>query len=375
MTRQSIAVGRKKQRDLPNPGQRAARASRAQILLVGAPERTEAVRLALKQMEASIAEASSADGVTDRLDKDMLAVVLASSVAGHSIRTLISRIRQQSDNEELAIFALVDDGLNDAETRRLYGEGATAVFEWPREGLIFSRLIIELLAVELAQGAVGAPDAALTRTVRAHLKLVRGHGLRLRVRVEAGFAFVSGSVIHLWQKDLVERLVSNIPGVRSVVVRRLLVAPSARTDAQIRRSIRMLLREASDIDETTLAVNVERGYVTLAGSVNDRRELNRVRYLLASVKGVRDIDRLAVLSASQKQRDHVAARRLGAMLSGLFPDQQVNVAIFAGVAVLSGTVGRLGKSLDIQSIVEEDDAVQRVVNKIEVQDSSPLDGV
>jgi len=35
----------------------------------------------------------------------------------------------------------------------------------------------------------------------------------------------------------------------------------------------------------------------------------------------------------------------------------------------------LGKSLDIQSIIEEDDAVQRVVNKIEVQDSSPLDGV
>ena len=46
-----------------------------------------------------------------------------------------------------------------------------------------------------------------------------------------------------------------------------------------------------------------------------------------------------------------------------------------GIAVLSGTVGRLGKSLDIQSIIEEDDAVQRVVNKIEVQDSSPLDGV
>jgi osmotically-inducible protein OsmY len=133
----------------------------------------------------------------------------------------------------------------------------------------------------------------------------------------------------------------------------------------------MLLREASDIDETTLAANVQRGYVTLAGSVTDRRELNRVRHLLASVKGVRDIDRLAMLSASQKQRDHVAAHRLGAMLCGIFTDQQVRVAVFAGVAVLSGTVKRLGKSLDIQSFVEEDDAVQRVVNKIEVQNSSP----
>jgi hyperosmotically inducible protein len=341
---------------------------------VGGPERTEVVRLALRHIAASIDEASRAEDLTDHFHKDTLAVVVASSLAGHSIRALISHLRQQSEKEDLAIFALVDDETKDAETRRLYGEGATAVFEWPREKPFFSRLVVELLAVELAQGSVGAPDTALARAVRAHLKLVRGHSPRLRVRVDAGFAFLSGSVTHLWQKDLVERLVSDIPGVRTVVVRGLLVEPSARTDVQIKRSIRMLLRDASDIDETTLAVNVERGYVTLAGSVTDRRELNRVRRLLASVKGVRDIDRLVVLSTSQKQRDHVTAQRLGVMLHGLFPDQQVSVAVFAGVAVLSGTVGRLGKSLDIQSIIEGDDAVQRVVNKIAVQDTSPLEG-
>jgi len=293
---------------------------------------------------------------------------------GHSVRALTSRIRQQSDNEELTVFALVDEGVKSAEARRIYGEGATAVFEWPREGLIFSRLVIELLAVELAEGAVGAPDAALARTIRAHLKMVRGHGPRLRVRVDAGFAFVSGSVRHLWQKQFLERLVSNVPGVRSVVVRWLLVQPSDRTDAQITRSIRLLLREASDIDETTLAVNVERGHVTLAGSVADRRELNRAQHLLVNIKGVRDIDRLAVMSKGQKQRDHVVARRLGAMLCGLFPDQQVDVAVFAGVAVLSGTAERLSKSRDMQYMVEEDDAVQRVVNKLEVRDSAPVAG-
>ncbi len=372
--KQPTAVVRGKRQDLLKPERRAAWASRPRILLVGRPDRIEVVRHTVQKIRVTIEEANDVNGVTSRLVEDTIAVVVASPIPGHSIRKVISRIRKRPCGEEVAIFALVDDGISGAKARLLYGDGATAVFEWPQDGLVFSRLVVELLAVDLVHGTMSETDAALARTIRAHLKIVRGYGRRLRVRVDAGVSFVSGSVRHLWQKKRIEEMVSNIPGVRSVVVRWLLVDSSDRTDAQIRRSILRLISEASDIDETTLAVNVERGYVTLAGSVTDRRELNRVGWLLANVKGVRHVDRLAVMSQSQKQHDHVAARRLRMTLSHLFPDQKANATFFGGVAVLSGTVERLSTRLYIQSIIEDDDAVQRVINKIEVLSMSSPEG-
>jgi hypothetical protein len=367
LSKQATAFARKKQRNMRKPLQREAQTYKSRILLVGRPDRIEVVRSTLKKIKATIDEVSDIDGITSRINENTLAVILASPVPGHSILTMLSRIRRRPDGEQVEIFALVDDGLSGAEARLLYNEGATAVFEWPQEGLVFSRLVVELLAVDLVHGTMTAPDSALARAIRAHMKLFWGYDNRLRLRVEDGVAFMSGSVAHLGQKERIEELVSNILGVRSVVVRRLLVEPSNHTDAQIKRGVLRLLRNASNVDETTVAVNVERGCVTLAGSVTGRRELNRARRLLANVDGVRRIERLTVISPSQKQRDHVVAQRLRTTLSNLFPDQKVNAAFFGGVAVLSGMVGRLRTSLDIQLVFEDDDAVQRVVNKIEVR--------
>jgi hypothetical protein len=73
------------------------------------------------------------------------------------------------------------------------------------------------------------------------------------------------------------------------------------------------------------------------------------------------------MSKSQKHTDHAVAERLGRTLSHLFPDQRVTATFFGGVAVLSGTVQLLSTRLHIQSIIEDDNAVQRVINKTEVQ--------
>lgn len=120
------------------------------------------------------------------------------------------------------------------------------------------------------------------------------------------------------------------------------------------------------MQDATLAVTVQRGYVTLAGSVTDRRELNRVVKLVSHVRGVRGVERLTVVSPSQKVQDHRVARRLRQTVAHLTEEGAVTVAFFGGVAVLSGTVTRLSVKRALASLAEDDDAVQRLVNKIDV---------
>jgi osmotically-inducible protein OsmY len=366
MGKQAIAVAQKRTPGRPPGKPETAPAHRPLVILVGNPRRTAKLKATLRKIDATIERMPDVESVADHLQDHTLAVVLVGPLPKLRLAPAVARLRREPTCGDVAIFALAPEGITGSEARRLYAAGATAVLEWPQEQFVFPQLLVELLAVDLFNGAMTEPNASLARTIRAHLKIVRGYSNSLRVRVDLGVAFISGTVHHLWQKERINSLVTDIPGVRSVVVRWLHVEQSERSSSQIRRSILRLLRDATDIDETTLAVTVEQGYVTLAGSVTDRQELNRVRKLLTNVKGVRNIERLTVVSPSQKQQDHVVARRLRNALANLFPEHKVHVSHFAGVAVLTGKVNRLGESQSIQAFIEDDDAVDRVVNKIEV---------
>jgi osmotically-inducible protein OsmY len=353
-------------RKTPQRRTATARSSRPTLLLVGNPHGLNGLSSALRSIRARLRRLRWSEDLPEQVDESTIAVLLMSPLEAVTAVEAVEHLRASPRASEVALFVIVPDGLTDAQARRLYGEGATAVFEWPREALVLPRCLIEMLAVDLVRGSRSEPDAALARTVRAHLKLLRGMSHKTRVQVREGVAVLSGAVEHLWQKEKLVELVSNIPGVKGVVTRALRVEPTDLTDAQVRRSIRRLLQDASEIDESTLALRVESGYVTLAGSVSDRRELNRVVKLLTNVKGVRGIERLVVVSPTQQEQDHRVARRLRGDLARLVPDQDVEVFFFGKSAVLSGQVDRLAVRRRIEEHLADDVAVDRVVNKIDV---------
>ena len=62
------------------------------------------------------------------------------------------------------------------------------------------------------------------------------------------------------------------------------------------------------------------------------------------------------------------AARIVDRIASLLPEpSSVSVSFFGGVAVLAGTVDRLATKQKIESFIADDDAVERVVNKIEVE--------
>jgi osmotically-inducible protein OsmY len=128
-----------------------------------------------------------------------------------------------------------------------------------------------------------------------------------------------------------------------------------------------MMRDVSEIDDKTLAVRVENGYVTLAGSVNSRAEAKRLTRLVANIRGVRDVAPLTIVSPSQKRQDHRIAKRLQTMLRQLFIGEDVNVAFFGNTAVLSGNVSSLFTRQLIEQTLEDEDVVDRIFNKLNVK--------
>ena len=66
--------------------------------------------------------------------------------------------------------------------------------------------------------------------------------------------------------------------------------------SEITQIIRSMLRATSDIEEETVSVDVKEGYVTLAGNVSDRKEMNRIEKVISNIKGIRDIHNLTTIS-------------------------------------------------------------------------------
>ncbi len=323
--------------------------------------------MALEALRVTAWWAPWTEDAPDLVDPQTIAVLVVTPLGEVTVAQAVAALRQSKQAADTPVFAVLPDGAGDREARRIYRAGATAVLDWPWERRILPRLLAELLAVDLVRGSQRGPDGALARTLRAHLRLARGFGRLPRVQVRDGVAVLAGWVRHLWQRQKLEEIVARVPGVRSVITRDVHVEPDHRSDAAIKRSVRHILRDATDIEDSTLAIRVDQGFVTLAGSVSDRRELNRVTQLVTHVRGVRGIDRLAVVSDTQKTRDQRVATRLRNAVSQLHLDRPVTVSFFGGVAVLTGRVDRLSTRREITAVVNDDDAVHRIVNKLDIE--------
>jgi osmotically-inducible protein OsmY len=161
-------------------------------------------------------------------------------------------------------------------------------------------------------------------------------------------------------------MLSHIPGVKSVAMRDVRVHPVRVSDREIAKTIRTLLKRASNLESSKLSIEVENGRVALAGFVRDRAEMEQAIGLIGHVRGVRDIRNLTSTSPAGKLRDSLIARRLRRLLRYRFPGEQVRVDVFGGVAALRGRVKRLSTRRDVAELVARDEAVRRILNKIEV---------
>jgi osmotically-inducible protein OsmY len=337
------------------------------LLIVGRLENVKDVISALEHLKVNIITEEAAVLALDKVDGRISAVVFVAPLPKAPLLRTVQLYRNSVQAGSLPLFVIVPEKTSPARIVKLYKNGTTALFKWPREDVIFPMLLMEMLEIHVRRKKSSEIDNAFARAIRFRLKLVgSGIGEGIRVSVRSGIVFLAGSVSYLWKKQKIKDIVSNIPGVRSVFARGLVVSPPEVPDHKITKIIRSMLRATSDIEEETISVDVKDGYVILAGNVSDRKEMSRIEKIISNIKGIRDIHNLTTIAPGQKKRARAVARSLKRGISSHFPEAEVDVKVFGMAAVLYGKVSTLKVKRQIEDIVDENNAIIRIVNKIEV---------
>lgn len=339
---------------------------RPRLLAVGLDSETGAVATALGSLRVRVVRCSW-DALDWQKEADATGYLLVGLAALAAVRAGL-KARVPFETVTPPVFVVAGDDAGERSVRELYRLGVAGVFLWPRESLLLPRYLAEMLALRQVRGKARRPDTALQRVVRTRLRMVRGASPVPRVRVWQGIVEVSGQVPTLAIRNRIEDAAAAVAGVVQLDVSGLCVVPLPVSNAELRKRAQRLLQAVDAIDPGTIAVNVDRGSVTLSGSVQSKAALRQLCGRIAQLEGVRSLDVHVVPSPRQAHRDHHLARRLNALTRDIFGDESdVHVAFFGGAAVLQGEVGSLEAKRSIAAFVDEHPAVDRIVNKLSVR--------
>jgi osmotically-inducible protein OsmY len=286
--------------------------------------------------------------------------------------SILSFVRRRDD--DTPAFVLMSGPLPEPTVCKLYQNGIEGVLEWPSDRTALTRTMLRLTAPsDFAWGRTkSGAEVALEETARTHLDAdAVPFGAQLTVDAVGRIIVLKGQVDALWKLELAREVVASIAGVEDVVAGGVEITGQGRSDRAVAEAIRQVLRHSSAVESSTLAVAVRSGCVTLTGTVKSKDEAARALDLIRQVRGVRGVDDYLVVSPVAKQQDRVRARRVRHVVQTRYPSAPVDVSVFGGVAVLTGRVPRAALRDQIKRLVNGQDGIQRVVDKLRVSGRAP----
>ncbi len=139
-------------------------------------------------------------------------------------------------------------------------------------------------------------DADIARTVRLTLEwdpLLSDR--RIRSTVSEGWVSLEGEVLTLREREDAERLVRVLAGVKGV--HNLITVAASEPDPQrLRETIEEILELEAEREAEKITVRVDRGLVTLEGSVRTWQEKSAVLGTVSHAPGVRQVKDLLSVS-------------------------------------------------------------------------------
>jgi osmotically-inducible protein OsmY len=167
----------------------------------------------------------------------------------------------------------------------------------------------------------------------------------IELSVENGIVTLTGSVQTYRRKLAAQELVSSFEGCRDVVNQLVVKCPHIMSDQEIANNVRSALDSHADITKETIVVSVERGIVSLSGSVGSQWERIVAEDVARSAKGVNDINNYLAINLPSKMEDKGLEQDIKEALTyarGL-KNHGISVAVSGSVVVLSGNVSRLSQ--------------------------------
>jgi len=341
---------------------------RPHVLLLGQSSLSKRLTRLLTNLGVPCRRLDNPDDVDVAVTKWTRGVLIVPPIPRFSVLTYARR--SQARSRDLATFVVMNGPMPTRTSAALYADGISAVFEWPVDADALKRTMLRLTTPELARWGRKrtASEIALEETARAHLEAdATPFGAKLGVEAAGRVLLLKGSLDALWKLELARQVAAEVSGVDDVIADGVEIRGVKQDDRKLARAVRAVLKHASSVEGSTLAVAVRSGEVTLAGSVADRQEARRATELVQQVRGVRRVQDYLVVSQKAKRKDHTLARRVRSAVTSRYPKLAVDLSVFGNVAVLSGRVPSARHRDRLRDLVENQDGVDRVVDKLQVR--------
>jgi osmotically-inducible protein OsmY len=146
---------------------------------------------------------------------------------------------------------------------------------------------------------------------------------------------------------------------------------TVKSDRKIQEDVLMELRWDSRVDQTEIGVEVDKGVVTLTGTVNSYAKKVAAKEAAHRVVGVLDVaDNVQIkLPGSLKRTDTEIAQavRLALEWDAFVPDQKIRSTVASGFVTLEGEVSTLREKEDAERVVRALAGVEGVGNRLTIK--------
>lgn len=192
-----------------------------------------------------------------------------------------------------------------------------------------------------AQSADNLADSEITHAVDLDLMfsdLVAAH--MIDVETHEGIVTLSGTVDNMVVRDYAVEIAESVKGVRAVV-NRIEVKPILRTDQEIRDDVLQALANDPASDSYEIDVTVDKGTVTLSGSVDSWAEKRLTEKVVKGVKGVKEIANRIDITYTENRPDYEMENEINRRmeLNPYINEALIGVKVENGEAIFTGTVG------------------------------------
>jgi osmotically-inducible protein OsmY len=148
----------------------------------------------------------------------------------------------------------------------------------------------------------------------------------------------------------------------------IMLVIAAKSDRQIQQDVLRELRWDSRVDDTEVGVQVDKGIVTLTGTVNSYAKRLAAREAAHRVVGVLDVaEDIKVKSPGSLERDDTEiarAVRVALTWDAFVPDEKIRSTVTDGFVTLEGEVSTLREKEDAVAAIRNLTGVQGVRNRL-----------
>lgn len=182
----------------------------------------------------------------------------------------------------------------------------------------------------------------------------------VRVTVENNHATLIGTVNTIREKEVAPLIAGTIRGVEGVT-NNLSIAPSLSKDDHIQASVEQVLGPIHLKEENRLTVNVEKGVVTLGGTVLSHQDSRRARQAAENVPGVVEVHNVIKVVSQNRMDEDIEEDVVSYLMSSpIVNERDVEVKVQDGVVTLEGTIDHLVHRTALQIDIENITGVKEV---------------